>query len=424
MNDVTDGSFLPRLLNEVSGWESEGLISKEQAEAIRERYRAGAEAASARARRSRLVIVLAVLGAILVGVGVVLIISANWQGMSPPLKVAILLAAMIAAYAGGYDMAYRRQHRPLVGAALIFLGTLLYGASVFLIGQIYNIRVEWAHGLLVWGFAVLPLAYVINSAPIAAEAIFAVGLWVVLVLAHETGDCCPWKIMGGMMTLGVLLFAIGEAHRTLWPQRRLSVPFLWIGMLLVLGVCFAQSIEPSFGYYGRGPMQPGTFTAGFSILGAICSVGILAWITGRAVRSSRGALWFPLALLLVLAVGLLQVFWAGPSVTEHMRGYWQDAAARVQLPLLLNPILFNVLLAVMVFATIAMGIERRQESLVVLGLFFFGLDLLVLYFNWCWKMMNTGFALVIGGVLVLVIAFILERTYRRIAATMHAAEGA
>ena len=77
--DPGGSGFVERLAVELRHWEREGLITGEQALAIASRYRSGGSARPSQRAHARLVSILAVFGAILVGLGIVLFFAANWD---------------------------------------------------------------------------------------------------------------------------------------------------------------------------------------------------------------------------------------------------------------------------------------------------------------------------------------------------------
>src|SRR5918994_4483464 len=115
------------LREELEEWVREGIVSREQADAIDRRY---SERGVPR-RRNRVVQTLATVGAIVAGLGVVLFFAANWDGIPRPGRVVILLALVVGSYVGGFVLRERGRHE-YVGAALLLLGGISFGASLFL----------------------------------------------------------------------------------------------------------------------------------------------------------------------------------------------------------------------------------------------------------------------------------------------------
>ena len=81
---------------------------------------------------------LTIIGAVFVGLGFVLYFAANWDVMSDLSKFALLVLATLAVSVAAYLCLYAKD-LPKTGHALALLGSILYGASIFLIGQTYNL---------------------------------------------------------------------------------------------------------------------------------------------------------------------------------------------------------------------------------------------------------------------------------------------
>ena len=73
------------LLTEVSQWEKERIISSQQAQLLQQRYRTQATKHS----QNLLQIILSVIGALLIGVGIVSILAFNWDNLPETLRMII-----------------------------------------------------------------------------------------------------------------------------------------------------------------------------------------------------------------------------------------------------------------------------------------------------------------------------------------------
>lgn len=88
-----------------------------------------------------------------------LLIAANWDTISDMSKTILMIGSTAIAYTLGYYFSYTNLHYTKTGQALMLLGSLLYGASIMLLGQIYNLGGTFASALLVWALPVILLAY-------------------------------------------------------------------------------------------------------------------------------------------------------------------------------------------------------------------------------------------------------------------------
>ena len=159
------------LINEIDLWVSEGIIAPEQGQAIKNRYPAPTEG------RAWGRVIFFSIGAILFGLGVILIFAYNWQRMHKFVKLAVIFAAIVGAH--GIAFGLRRQNRThqTIGEGLHLLGTMLFGAGIWLVAQIYHIDEHYPNAFLVWSVAALAMAWAMPSIVQATLALFLVAFW-------------------------------------------------------------------------------------------------------------------------------------------------------------------------------------------------------------------------------------------------------
>jgi uncharacterized membrane protein len=368
------------LTRELDLWVADGLVTDAQATAIRGRY---AERRSTEGRE-RIVSVLAVIGAVVGGLGIVLFVAANWDAIPRAVRVALLLATMVGAYAGGDRL---RPSRPAVGQALLLLGALGFGASLFLVGQMYHVQAHDPLALLVWTAVCVPMALVARTRPLAVLALLTFGGWLVYELVDADDDALEYVPVVGAF-YGSALYAWGRV----WRDELFAGPMRALGFAL-------------------GAL--GTFV--FTFQGAVEALDR---------DGSIGAV--PTAAFAGLAVAAL----AGPAVlASRARGAADlaEAAAIATVPLLLGlavlvpeggspvvyPILFNLLLAGIALGAIALGSIRGQEWLVNAGIAVVAVDVFARYVDFFWDFLPRAFGFLGAGVLLLLLAFGLERRRAR-----------
>ena len=122
--------------------------------------------------QQRVVRILLVVGAILVGAGAFSFVAANWRAMVPATRVAVILVAMTGFSALGWYLKERRGYR-WTGEALLLLGSIVYGAGIFLMAQIFNVHANWPDGLFLWLIGALAMAAATRS-----NLLYALGLLV------------------------------------------------------------------------------------------------------------------------------------------------------------------------------------------------------------------------------------------------------
>ena len=133
---------------ELEHYESNGLITGEQKNEILEIYEIKGGLNFIR--------VVVTIGAILVGLGILSFIASNWDGISHLVKLLIIFGVFGGVNITGYILS---ENYPKTGRSLIYLGTLVYGAGIFLIGQMYNFGGEFPTAFLLWSLGVVPMAF-------------------------------------------------------------------------------------------------------------------------------------------------------------------------------------------------------------------------------------------------------------------------
>jgi uncharacterized membrane protein len=145
------------LIAEIDLWVSEGIIGPAQAAALKRRYPAPAEALA----WSR--IIFFCLGAALLGLSVILLFAYNWQQMHKFAKLGVIFASLIGAHAAGSWLGRSAGRYQTAGEGLHLLGTMLFGAGIWLIAQIYHIEEHYPNGFLIWGLGALSLGWALPS---------------------------------------------------------------------------------------------------------------------------------------------------------------------------------------------------------------------------------------------------------------------
>jgi uncharacterized membrane protein len=214
--------------NELAAWLAAGILEPVQRDAVLACYETRDEASQR--RRQWASYVLTSLAALFVGMGVLLWVGYNWQLMIagweslPKLIKLVAILTAIAAVQGG--ALYLRQNTPYRRASesLFLLGSLLYGAGIWLVAQVFHVNAHWPDGIWWWAVGVLPLAVWMDTAALHALYTGLLALW----LGGEMLGFDHWmrhSLAGGCYSLP-LLVAPGMA----WCYRKGST---WGLMLYV-----------------------------------------------------------------------------------------------------------------------------------------------------------------------------------------------
>ncbi len=140
MTDGISPKLYGALANEIDLWRQDGLIGDALAKALKARYPACPP-------QSNAVAMLTTIGAVLVGLGALLYVGANWQTIATLWKIALLVAAIAGSHCAGWILKFEPGARPRLGTAFLLLGSFFYGAGIWLVAQMFNIDINYPAGL-------------------------------------------------------------------------------------------------------------------------------------------------------------------------------------------------------------------------------------------------------------------------------------
>ena len=197
------------LHGELPGWVKDGVLTDEAAQLLRARYPAVADADAMLQRQARsthwAMVLFGILGAVLIGGGIILLLAHNWDQLSRPARVAVAFAPLVLSQALAFWMLWTDRGttvwRETVGTFL----ALMVGACIALISQTYNLGGDFAEFMLVWTLLSLPVAYLLRATLPAVWFCIAAAIW---------GSSMEWEERGNALWF--------------WPLLALVLPLWWI----------------------------------------------------------------------------------------------------------------------------------------------------------------------------------------------------
>ena len=144
-----------------------GVISSDNAAAIERHY------GPAEARSNFGFVILATVGAALVGAGIILLIAHNWDDLSRAARTVIaFIPILIALGLVGFVLIQRNESRPWRESVAIFDFAAVATASS-LISQTYQIQGSFAEFMRVWLLLCLPVIYLLRAS--VGAAVYGIG---------------------------------------------------------------------------------------------------------------------------------------------------------------------------------------------------------------------------------------------------------
>lgn len=186
------GQLDRHIQEKLEAWTAVGLISPAQALAIRTRE------AEHKPGSPWGIVIFAGFGAVVLGLGVTLLFAYNWDQMHKFAKLAVVFGALAAAHATGQYLRRRAAPHGFAEAASL-LGTMLFGAGIWLVAQIYHISAHYPDAFFVWAAGALLLAWALPSVAQGLLAAVLLAIWACAEAAsfdHHLALAPLWILLG------------------------------------------------------------------------------------------------------------------------------------------------------------------------------------------------------------------------------------
>lgn len=208
--------FRRQLRQESEQWWDEGLIDAQLYGKLAERYEFEEIESQA---RGQFTTVLISLGGILLGLGVITFVAANWTVWSREVKVILLMVTFLAINTIGFYLWRSPAKNGLqkLGAALLLLGGLTLGANISLVSQMFHQTGELYQLCLVWGLAVWLMGLSLAMPALSILSLLLVGFGYLrgtLDAVYFVSDLSLYHLAIVHMPLLSLVLFLPLAHRS------------------------------------------------------------------------------------------------------------------------------------------------------------------------------------------------------------------
>jgi len=365
-------------------WLAAGAIDQGAAQRIRM-----FEAERGSSERLRWPILLAVaLGGILLCAGVLLFVSAHWDEISPGTRFALVLSMVALFPVCG---ALTSEKFPVLSTTFHAVGTMCFGAGIFLAAQIFNLEENWTNGILLWAAGALVGWLLLRKWPHAALLAVLAPMWLVGQLANRTG--LDWGRGSSLLWDGLLLLALTYFSARMTdrdsPERKALAQIGGIALLPCAIAAVVVRGEFNANYDRGAP------SAMFMMFAWIIAIGVPL---GMAFLLRRSASWMNVvSALWVLGLRL---------VAPYKAFLWDDW----------DVLGLYVWAGIGALGIIAWGVAERRRERVNLGVAGFGLTVLFFYFSSVMDKLGRAASLAGIGVLLLAGGWGLEKARRSLIA--------
>lgn len=293
---MNSDKFRRQLRAEAKLWQAENLISASLYEQLAERYQFNAlETAS----QNSFLAILIGLGAVLLGLGVITFVAANWQAWSREVKWSLLLVLFIVVNTGGFSL-WRTQKSGRgrrFGEGLLLLGALILGANLALSGQMFHIEGS-SYGLfLIWGLGVLLMSYSLRLTSLGVLSILLIvtAYWQGVSQLFSPGEFSWIKLLMNHFALASALLFVPLAY---WCRSR----------AVFAGALFA--ILPALQFSLAGLLNFNLPAGLYVVLACALPIGLLWGYDDTLWPQVERKFFQPLARTLALWLMALTFFWA------------------------------------------------------------------------------------------------------------------
>ncbi|MGZ0747886.1 DUF2157 domain-containing protein [Haloparvum sp. AD34] len=353
--------------------------------------------------QDRLVVALSVMGAVLVGAGILLYLAANWDRLSTAARTAVLagtpLFTAIVGLALARDRVPRVGHAPRVGHGCWFLAAAFLGPALFLLADLHALDVDASWLLLAWGLGVLPAGHAFESRPTAA---LGLAVLVGAIVDVATVATRPFAVaFVGAVVVAAALLVRDRSERLAGVYRLVGLAVATLALLLVA----AQD-----GRYGwiEVTAEPTLVASGLVAVAVAVAVSVAASdvvdVPGQATDGDQRAAAMRLDALAVAAP--VAVTTAVVAVVRATPPFPELAAF-----LLVHALVLGLFVAIVVVA--AGSGSRALVNLVAVG---FLVQVLLILHSTVAEVLSGAVALIAAGLLLLGVGLALERGRRRLLA--------
>jgi uncharacterized membrane protein len=401
---------------EIKSWQQESLISNDLASQLLTRYSDTAKPNVSGA--------LTLIGSILVGLGSLLFVAANWQEIAVSVKLFLIVTAIVASHYFGWRLKFEPGNRPKLGNALLILGCLFYGAGIWLIAQIFNIDLPFGDGILFWAIGTLAATYACRTVPLGCLSALLLGTWSLTKLGIWQNKAEAFQIAYFAVSFAVslgLAFSLrsravawisliaGTLFTVAWSGCNQG--FLLWGVATFAGFLWCQEKRPLFA-------SPLRYVSTISFLGSLLCA------TSEAYKWMSNANLENLSIMLFAALTALSI------VIWRVEKYRYEAIVALMLALAAcfsygyaegaTRALSNILLLSTIAGLVYTGLNRIQSvGLVNVAVVFFVIDVIARYFDFFYTMMNRSLFFIVGGIILMVVGSLAESGRRKMIEGIH-----
>jgi uncharacterized membrane protein len=322
-------------------------------------------------------------GALMLGAGVLLFVSAHWDSLSPGARFTLVVSVVAVFHlAGGFTA----ERSPQLSTTLHTVGTVALGAGIYLAGQIFNLDEHWPGGFMLWALGSVVAWALLEQWPQLALTATLVPAW----LFSEWSVATSPRVVdldaasGNVATCGTFLLALAYFTTLRGNQReRWRRTLMWVGGLALLpaALLLIAASDRMWSPHSVPALSKVLLWTGWTVAISLpCAVALV----------TRGASAWPIVPALLWTIILIGI----RSIAGELWLYLWWALGGL--------------------ALVAWGVRDRRSERINMGSAVFALTIVAFYFSEVMDKLGRSVSLVGFGLLFLAGGWALERVRRRL----------
>ncbi|MBM4765209.1 DUF2157 domain-containing protein [Bacillus sp. B15-48] len=201
------------LKQELQYLEKTGVLEADKTEEIEDHYEV---------TRISFTKTLLTVGSILIGAGILSFVASNWGEISKLTKFLFILGLYFGSFFTGY---FLENKFPKTAKSFYYLGVIVFGAGIFLIGQMFHFGGDFQDAFLWWSLGILPIAWVLKDKWILLFS----SLLILIYMTDQpilSGQMIPYWVLLWIAIIYYLNSAIGFSSATGFVNGLLQLTFL------------------------------------------------------------------------------------------------------------------------------------------------------------------------------------------------------
>ncbi|NHN30026.1 DUF2157 domain-containing protein [Paenibacillus agricola] len=389
-------------------WVEKNIVTREQYTQILDLYN----------DKKHAIGVLPLLGSILVGLGILSFVAANWQEIPQMARLLMIIVLMVACYGGGE--LFRKSGNDRLGLAMTTLGLISFGGGIVLIAQMFHLVSYDIMSFIVWGSVGTLLTYLYRS-----KFLYLISLLIF--------TCAQWYSTiehDGFSYVGFIIMAVGLGYYGWKNQHMLLAWFFSLSIVLQSLILvldrewkFLWIFIPLMALYAVGDWIKDR-SSGFALQSVPLAAAFLFAIVmvlmfddftdGDRYELLAEPLYFIFSMLVILAASLFGK-WTNGRISSGFEWVLLVPVIYLQSSI---AVMYLVILFFFSFYVLWSGYMEQWRFKINFGTLLFIVTTMVAYGKLTWAFMDKSLFFILGGLILLGLSWFLNHRKKLVLSDM------